>query len=201
LGFAFCLQPALEKIYQDKDALKAALLRHLQLFNTQPYMASFVLGNVASLEEKAAASPDPEARLMVKSLDTTGNALLEILPERTTINTALERTRNAAGEMQGIGGVDQLHTLHIEVSPPAIAWEISSLNFSAPCYEFCNTEADPVYFNQSTVTFKYSDLGAGLAEILVRKDSLNGEIMQQMVFQNRVYEQLASFTLPDGKYV
>ncbi|MDO8805227.1 MAG: PTS system mannose/fructose/sorbose family transporter subunit IID [Elusimicrobiota bacterium] len=63
LGFAFCLQPALEKIYQDKDALKAALLRHLQIFNTQPYMASFVLGNMASLEEKAAASPDPEARL------------------------------------------------------------------------------------------------------------------------------------------
>ena len=63
LGFAFCLQPALERIYPDKEARKAALLRHLQIFNTQPYMASFVLGNVASFEEKAAASPDPEARL------------------------------------------------------------------------------------------------------------------------------------------
>jgi mannose/fructose/N-acetylgalactosamine-specific phosphotransferase system component IID len=65
LGFAFCLQPALEKIYPDKDKLKAAVLRHLQIFNTQPYMASFVLGNMASLEERAAAGPDPEARLKI----------------------------------------------------------------------------------------------------------------------------------------
>lgn len=65
LGFAFCMQPALEKIHADREKLKAALLRHLQLFNTQPYMASFVLGNMASLEERAAASPDPEALLKV----------------------------------------------------------------------------------------------------------------------------------------
>ena len=65
LGFAFCLQPALEKIYPDKEKLKAAVLRHLQIFNTQPYMASFVLGNMASLEERAAAGADPEARLKV----------------------------------------------------------------------------------------------------------------------------------------
>lgn len=63
LGFAFCMQPALERIYADKEKLKAALLRHLQLFNTQPYMASFVLGNMASLEERAASAPDAEARL------------------------------------------------------------------------------------------------------------------------------------------
>jgi mannose PTS system EIID component len=63
LGFAYCLQPALEKIYPDREKLKAALLRHLQIFNTQPYMASFVLGNVAGIEERAAASADPEAAL------------------------------------------------------------------------------------------------------------------------------------------
>ena len=73
LGFAFCLQPALEKIYPDKEKLKAALLRHLQLFNTQPYMVSFVLGNMASLEEKAAAAPDQEARL--KSMPGVKQAL------------------------------------------------------------------------------------------------------------------------------
>jgi PTS system mannose-specific IID component len=65
LGFAYCLQPALEKIYPDREKLKAALLRHLQIFNTQPYMASFVLGNVAGIEERAAASGDPEAALKV----------------------------------------------------------------------------------------------------------------------------------------
>ena len=73
LGFAFCLQPALEKIYPDREKLKAALLRHLQIFNTQPYMASFVLGNMASLEAKASTEPDPEARL--KSMPGVKQAL------------------------------------------------------------------------------------------------------------------------------
>lgn len=55
LGFAFTLEPALKKIYPDTEKFKAAMLRHLQIFNTQPYMASFVLGNVVRMEERAAA--------------------------------------------------------------------------------------------------------------------------------------------------
>ncbi len=55
VGFAYALQPALERACADREKLKAALLRHLQIFNTQPYMASFVLGNIARMEEKAAA--------------------------------------------------------------------------------------------------------------------------------------------------
>ena len=55
LGFAFTLEPALKKIYPDREKFKAAMLRHMQIFNTQPYMASFVLGNVARIEERAAA--------------------------------------------------------------------------------------------------------------------------------------------------
>lgn len=55
LGFAFTLEPALKKIYPDPEKFKAAMLRHMQIFNTQPYMASFVLGNVARMEERAAS--------------------------------------------------------------------------------------------------------------------------------------------------
>lgn len=55
LGFAYTLEPALRKIYPDPEKFKAAMLRHMQIFNTQPYMASFVLGNVARIEERAAA--------------------------------------------------------------------------------------------------------------------------------------------------
>lgn len=55
LGFAFTLEPALKKIYPAPEKLKAAMLRHMQIFNTQPYMASFVLGNVVRMEERAAA--------------------------------------------------------------------------------------------------------------------------------------------------
>ncbi|MDA8242712.1 MAG: PTS system mannose/fructose/sorbose family transporter subunit IID [Elusimicrobia bacterium] len=73
IGFAFCLLPVLEKAYPDREKLKAAVSRHLQLVNTQPFMASFVLGNVASLEEQAAARPDPEAAL--KSMPGVKQAL------------------------------------------------------------------------------------------------------------------------------
>lgn len=73
LGFAFALKPALERIWPDRAGLKAALLRHLGLVNTQPYMAGYVLGNVAGMEARAAADPDPAARL--KSLPGVKQAL------------------------------------------------------------------------------------------------------------------------------
>ncbi len=52
LGFAFSIQPALKKIYQNKEDRKGALLRHLEFYNSHPYMASFVLGAIVRLEEK-----------------------------------------------------------------------------------------------------------------------------------------------------
>ncbi len=57
MGFVFALAPALKKIWKDKEELKQAMLRHIKPFNTQPYMASFSLGQVLRLEEKMAASP------------------------------------------------------------------------------------------------------------------------------------------------
>ncbi|OGS12619.1 MAG: hypothetical protein A2234_05790 [Elusimicrobia bacterium RIFOXYA2_FULL_58_8] len=63
LGFVFSLLPALRRIYPDKAGLKNAILRHMEIFNTQPYMANFVLGNVARMEAGAAASLEPDARL------------------------------------------------------------------------------------------------------------------------------------------
>ena len=73
LGFAYSLLPALKKIYPGPEQLKAAVLRHLEIFNTQPYMAAFVLGNVVRMEERAAASPDPAAEL--KSMPGVKQAL------------------------------------------------------------------------------------------------------------------------------
>ena len=64
LGFAFSLQPALEKIYPDKEKYKAALLLHLQIFNTQPYMAAFVLGNIIRMEERAAAGGEADIKTL-----------------------------------------------------------------------------------------------------------------------------------------
>jgi mannose PTS system EIID component len=50
LGFLFALAPALRRLYQG-DELQAAYARHLEYFNTHPYLAAPVLGAVLHLEE------------------------------------------------------------------------------------------------------------------------------------------------------
>ncbi len=57
LGFAFAITPALRRIYASNKAFNAAVLRHLGLFNTQPYMVGFVLGNIIKMEEDLARAP------------------------------------------------------------------------------------------------------------------------------------------------
>jgi len=56
LGFAWTIDPALAAAYgADADALRAARLRQLQPFNTQPNAAGLVVGACAALEARAAA--------------------------------------------------------------------------------------------------------------------------------------------------
>ncbi|OGS08796.1 MAG: hypothetical protein A2270_02890 [Elusimicrobia bacterium RIFOXYA12_FULL_51_18] len=57
LGFAFSIMPALRKIYEPGERFNAAVLRHLGIVNTQPYMAGFVIGNIVSMEEEMAGRP------------------------------------------------------------------------------------------------------------------------------------------------
>ncbi len=58
LGFAYMLEPALRKIWQDEGQRREALKRHLEFFNTHPYLSTLIAGAVLSEEEKAAASGD-----------------------------------------------------------------------------------------------------------------------------------------------
>jgi len=55
-GFAFVLIPVFRKLYPP-EARGAALCRHLEYFNTHPYMASFILGAVARMETERAQEP------------------------------------------------------------------------------------------------------------------------------------------------
>ena len=43
-GVAYTLIPAIKKLYQTKEDRAAALKRHLEFFNTQPFMANQSLG-------------------------------------------------------------------------------------------------------------------------------------------------------------
>lgn len=51
LGFAFALIPVLRRLYPDKKEYADRLAAHMEYFNTQPYLASFILGAAARLEE------------------------------------------------------------------------------------------------------------------------------------------------------
>ncbi|MBF0780192.1 MULTISPECIES: PTS system mannose/fructose/sorbose family transporter subunit IID [unclassified Granulicatella] len=53
-GWAYSLIPALKKLYPNKDDRSAALKRHLEFFNTHPYIAAPILGVTLALEEERA---------------------------------------------------------------------------------------------------------------------------------------------------
>jgi PTS system, mannose/fructose/sorbose family, IID component len=54
-GWAFSMIPALKKLYPGKEEASAALKRHMEFFNTHPYVASPILGVTLALEEERAA--------------------------------------------------------------------------------------------------------------------------------------------------
>ena len=53
-GFAYAMIPALKKLYKTKEDRADALKRHLEFFNTHPYIASPILGVTLALEEERA---------------------------------------------------------------------------------------------------------------------------------------------------
>ena len=53
-GWAYSLIPALKKLYPNKDDASAALKRHLEFFNTHPYIAAPIFGVTLALEEERA---------------------------------------------------------------------------------------------------------------------------------------------------
>lgn len=54
LGWAYALIPAIKKLYTSKEDRAAALERHLEFFNTHPYVAAPILGVTLALEEEKA---------------------------------------------------------------------------------------------------------------------------------------------------
>ncbi len=67
-GYVYAMIPAIKKLYTKKEDQVAALQRHLEFFNTQPFVASPIIGvNLALEEERANGAPvDDEAIQGVK---------------------------------------------------------------------------------------------------------------------------------------
>lgn len=53
-GWAFSIIPAIKRLYKTEEERSAALKRHLEFFNTHPYVASPVIGVTLALEEERA---------------------------------------------------------------------------------------------------------------------------------------------------
>ena len=53
-GWAYAMIPAIKRLYKTKEDRAAALKRHLEFFNTHPYVASPILGVTLALEEERA---------------------------------------------------------------------------------------------------------------------------------------------------
>ncbi len=53
-GFCYAMIPAIKALYKNKEDQVAALKRHLEFFNTHPYMASPIIGVTLALEEDRA---------------------------------------------------------------------------------------------------------------------------------------------------
>lgn len=67
-GFAFALAPILRKLYLKADQPRS-FQRHLEYFNTQPYMASFILGAVARMELEKSKAPLTEWRQRAEEIN------------------------------------------------------------------------------------------------------------------------------------
>jgi mannose/fructose/N-acetylgalactosamine-specific phosphotransferase system component IID len=75
LGFAWALQPWLERLHQDAEARSKALERHAEYFNTQPYVASLIVGLVCRLEEQAVGLPVDQREAAYARLHAVKNSM------------------------------------------------------------------------------------------------------------------------------
>ena len=63
-GFCYAMIPAIKRLYSTKEDQAAALKRHLEFFNTQPYVGAPILGVTMALEEdRANGAPVDDAAI------------------------------------------------------------------------------------------------------------------------------------------
>jgi len=65
LGFAYAIEPVLKKLYSDQAEYVSRLKLHMEYFNTQPYLASFILGATIRLEQDRASGHNTETDIAV----------------------------------------------------------------------------------------------------------------------------------------
>lgn len=110
LGLASSINHILAKLYKDKEELAEALTRHLEFFNTEPYIGVVIMGVVIAMEEERALKGDSEvsgeAITAVKTGlmgpmagigDTLNQAILMPLFLAITVSLTLDSNLGVAG--------------------------------------------------------------------------------------------------------
>lgn len=101
-GWAFSLLPGLKKIYRDsRDNLKDSLKRHMEFFNTHPFLVTCIMGLVLAMEEK---KEDPEIIRAIKvalmgPLGGIGDAIFwfTLIPITASLGASLALEGNIIG--------------------------------------------------------------------------------------------------------
>jgi PTS system mannose-specific IID component len=78
LGWAWSLQPVIERLYPRGQARTERLAEHTAYFNTQPTLASVALGAAAALEEQRANGDPVDPDVMARVKGVLGSALAAI---------------------------------------------------------------------------------------------------------------------------
>jgi len=100
-GWLYSLLPALKKVKKSKEDLSSAMKRHMEFFNTHPFLVTPLLGIVAAMEEN---DEDPDMIRSIKvatmgPLGGIGDAIiwLTLLPITAGIGASLAIEGNIAG--------------------------------------------------------------------------------------------------------
>ena len=75
VGWAYSLEPALERLMLDRNSRCERLAEHTAYFNTQPTLASVALGVAAGLEERREAGAPIDAEAMARVKNALGSSL------------------------------------------------------------------------------------------------------------------------------
>lgn len=61
MGYCFAMLPVIRRLYSEKEDQAAAAQRHMEFFNTTPYISTLVLGISTAMEEANAQDKDFDA--------------------------------------------------------------------------------------------------------------------------------------------
>ena len=75
IGWAWSIEPLLDRIYPDPATRRERLAEHTAYFNTQPTLASVALGAIAGLEERRASGEGPDAEGIARVKAVLGSSL------------------------------------------------------------------------------------------------------------------------------